>query len=43
MNRFTESIVGNAAIAWPESIGHTVMHGLEIAQSELAAERAEFG
>ena len=34
----TESIVEDAALAWLESLGYVVKHGLEIAPGELGAE-----
>ena len=37
--RFTESIAEGAAIAWLESLGCVVKHGLEIGPRELEAER----
>jgi putative transcriptional regulator len=37
---FTESVVEQAALAWLESLGWTVRHGLEIAPGEPGAERA---
>jgi len=40
---FTESVVEQAALAWVESVGWTILHGAEIAPGELAAERAEYG
>lgn len=40
---FSESIVEDAALAWLESLGWTVLHGPEIAPGELAAERTDFG
>ena len=36
---FTESIVEEAALAWLESLGWSVRHGLEIAPGESKAER----
>ena len=35
----TESIVEQAALAWLESLGWSVRHGLEIAPGESKAER----
>jgi len=37
---FTESIVEEGALAWLESLGWRIRHGLEIAPGELGAERA---
>ncbi len=42
-SRFTESIVEQAALAWLESLGWRVTHGLEIAPGEPGAERPEDG
>jgi type I restriction enzyme, R subunit len=39
----TESVVEQAALAWFESAGWSVLNGAEIAPGELAAERAEYG
>jgi type I restriction enzyme R subunit len=39
---FTESVVEEAALAWLESLGWRVTHGLEIAPGELGAERADY-
>ncbi|MEX0880944.1 MAG: hypothetical protein WEF99_15825 [Thermoanaerobaculia bacterium] len=36
---FTESVVEQAALAWLESLGRSVKHGLEIAPGEPEAER----
>jgi type I restriction enzyme R subunit len=41
--KFTESIVEDAALAWLGEVNYSVLHGPEIAPSELAAERASFG
>ena len=43
MSAFSESVVEDAALAWLESLGYTVKHGLEIAPGELAAERTDYG
>jgi len=43
VTRFTESVVEEAALAWLESLGYTIKHGLEIAPGELAAERIDYG
>jgi hypothetical protein len=37
MQSFTESIVEQAALAWPESLGHSIAQGPDIAPGELAA------
>jgi type I restriction enzyme R subunit len=42
MTAFTESIVEQAALAWLESLGWRVTHGLEIAPGEPEAERADY-
>jgi type I restriction enzyme R subunit len=39
MSSFTESIVEDAALAWLESLGWTVVHGPEIAPGESGAGR----
>jgi type I restriction enzyme R subunit len=39
MSNFTESVVEEAALAWLESLGYSVLHGPDIAFGELAAER----
>jgi type I restriction enzyme R subunit len=39
---FTESVVEQAALAWLESLGWSVTHGLEIAPGEAGAERADY-
>ncbi|MEK7761394.1 MAG: type I restriction endonuclease, partial [Nitrospirota bacterium] len=36
---FTESVVEDAALAWLESLGYSVIHGPDMAFGELAAER----
>ena len=41
MTGFTESIVEEAALAWLDALGYTVMHGPEIAFGESAAERSD--
>lgn len=41
-NSFTESIVEQAALAWLESIGYTILYGPEIAPGEPAAERDNY-
>jgi type I restriction enzyme R subunit len=42
MNRFSESVVEQAGLAWLESLGYTVLSGLEIAPGELQAERDDY-
>ncbi len=42
MSTFTESVVEQAALAWLESLGWRVTHGLEIAPGEAGAERADY-
>ncbi|CAN5735629.1 hypothetical protein BH18PSE1_BH18PSE1_08480 [soil metagenome] len=39
----TESVVEQAALAWPESAGWSVKNGAEIAPGEPAAERGDYG
>jgi type I restriction enzyme, R subunit len=43
MSVFTESVIEQAALAWFESLGWSVKHGLEIAPGELFAERTDYG
>src|SRR5215468_2137891 len=43
MDSFTESMVEQAALAWLESVGWSVRHGVEIAPGERAAERRDYG
>jgi len=38
---FTESVVEEAALAWMEGLGYTVLHGPEIAVGEPTAERSD--
>jgi len=40
---FTETVVEQAALSWLEGSGWRVRNGAEIAPSELAAERADYG
>jgi len=37
MQFFTESVVEQVALARPESLGHSIAHGPDIAPRELAA------
>jgi hypothetical protein len=39
---FTESVVEQATLAWLESLGWSVTHGLQIAPGEPGAERADY-
>jgi len=41
--KFTESVVEEAALAWLESLGYTILHGPEIAPGEPFAERDDYG
>jgi type I restriction enzyme R subunit len=41
MSNFTESVVEDAALAWLESLGYTVLHGPEIAAGMPGAERSD--
>ena len=41
MTAFTESIVEEAALAWLEALGYSVLHGPEIAVGEPGAERSD--
>jgi len=43
MTQFNESIIEEATLNWLDSIGYTVMNGLDIAPGELAAERQDYG
>ena len=43
MTNFTESIVEEAALAWLEEMGYTILHGPEIAPGEAGAEREDYG
>ncbi len=43
MSGFTESIVEDAALAWLQALGYTVLHGPDIAVGELSAERSDPG
>ena len=43
MSTFTESIVEQAALAWLEDLGYTILHGPNIAPGEPAAERDDYG
>jgi len=40
IDRFSESVVESAALAWLEGLGWAIKHGPEIAPDELFAERA---
>jgi hypothetical protein len=41
MSPFTESIVEDATLGWLASLGYSVLHGLDIAAAEPAAERSD--
>jgi len=41
--RFTESIIEQAALSWLESVGYLVLSGPEIAPGEAMAERENYG
>ena len=41
MTAFTESIVEEAALAWLEALGYSVLHGPAIASGEPDAERSD--
>ena len=41
MTAFTESVVEQAGLAWLESLGWSVKHGLEFAPGETGAERSD--
>jgi len=42
MNKFSESVIEQAALAWLESLGYTILFGLDIAPGELQAERTDY-
>jgi type I restriction enzyme R subunit len=42
MTAFTESVVEQAALAWLEAIGWSIVHGPDIAHDMLAAERRDY-
>ncbi len=42
-DRFTESVVEEAALGWLTGLGYAVLHGPEIAVGQLAAERSDPG
>jgi len=42
-DKFTESIVEDAALGWLESLGYAILHGPEIAPGEPFAEREDYG
>jgi type I restriction enzyme, R subunit len=42
VSAFAESVVEQAALAWLESLGYTIKHGLEIAPGELFTERSDY-
>ncbi len=42
-SNFTESVVEEAALAWLEGLGYTVLHGPDMAYGEPAAERTDPG
>lgn len=41
VRRFTESVVEEAALAWLEALGYTVLRGPDIAAGMLGAERSD--
>ena len=41
MTTFTESVVEDAALAWLETLGYTVLHGPDIAAGMVGAERSD--
>lgn len=43
MTTFNESIIEEATLSWLDSIGYTVMNGLDIAPGEPVAERQDYG
>jgi type I restriction enzyme, R subunit len=40
---FTESVVEDAALAWLEGLGYTILHGPDIAPGQPFAEREDYG
>jgi len=40
--KFTESVVEDAVLAWLESLGYAIRHGLDIAQDEACSARASY-
>jgi type I restriction enzyme R subunit len=42
-HHFTESIVEEAALAWLDGLGYSILYGPTIAPGEAAAERADYG
>lgn len=42
-NNLTESVIEQAALAWLESLGYTILSGPEIAPGEVQAERDSYG
>ena len=43
MTGFTESVVEEAALAWLQGLGYSVLHGPDIAPGEPTAERKDYG
>ena len=43
MSKFAESDVEEAALAWLEASGWSVLHGPDIAPGEVCAERVDYG
>ena len=41
MTAFTESIVEEAALAWLEALGYSVLHGPKVAAGEPGTERSD--
>ena len=41
MTAFTESHAEEAALAWLDALGYTILHGPDIAAGMLAAERSD--
>lgn len=42
MNKFSESVVEQAALDWLENLGYTILFGLDVAPGELQAERNDY-
>jgi type I restriction enzyme R subunit len=43
MRAFSETVVEQGALVWPEAIGWRIAHGPDVAPGEPGAERDEYG
>jgi len=43
MSTLTESVAKDVALAWPEGLGHTILHSHDIAPGEPFAESDDYG